>query len=144
MTTSARILRPTLDTPFHIDFAWWQEHDRDWRLYLRRLLCPEHREQVPEHLSEDTLFDWVDPETAEVFRMDPMQYYITTHCARQPEFLTGRYPLTEKIFRLFLAHGNTPMTPREIAEHLGLPHMTVLRLLASPQVYRGIRPVRAR
>lgn len=144
MSAPARILRPTLDTPFHIDFDWWQQHDRDWRLFLRRLLCPEHQHLVPEDQGDEALFDWVDPDTAEVFRMDQMQYYITTHCARRPEFLSGRYPLIEKVFRLLLAHGNTPMTPREIAEHLGQPPMIILRLLSGPRVYRGIRPLALR
>lgn len=143
MSTHTRVLRPTLDTPFHIDFEWWQKRDRNWRLFLRQLLCPEHQKMVSTNGDGERQFDWVDPETAEVYRMDELQYYITTHCAKQPDFLTGRYPLVERIFRLLLAHGNTPMTPRQMAEHLGQSPMTILRVLASARVYRGIRPVSA-
>ncbi len=141
MTTRARVLRPTLDTPFHIDFDWWQTHDRDWHLFLRQLLCPEHRDLLEREASKNETFDWVDPETAEVYRMDRLQYYITSHCARRPEFLEGRYSLVERVFRLLLAHGNTPMTPRQMAEYLGVSPMTLLRVLSSRRVYRGIRPV---
>ncbi len=141
MTPRARVLRPTLDTPFHIDFEWWQAHDRNWHLFLRQLLCPEHQEMLRSETNGSEMFDWVDPETAEVYRMDRLQYYITSHCAKQPDFLRGRYPLVERAFRLLLAHGNTPMTPRQMAEALGVPPTTLLRVLASPRVYRGIRPV---
>ncbi len=135
-----RVLRPTLKTPFHIDFAWWQAHDRDWHLFLYSLLCPEHQRQVDPQTGEQT-FDWVDPETAEVHQMDQMQYFLTTHCAKAPDFLSPRLPLVDRIFRLFLANNNTPMTPQEIAEALRVPPMTVLRVLSGPKVYRGLRPV---
>ncbi len=40
----ARLLvRPTLDTKFHIDFQWWEKEDRDWEVYLRSHLCPQHQ-----------------------------------------------------------------------------------------------------
>lgn len=142
MTLRTHIVRPTLNTPFHIDFSWWQEHDRNWRSFLYSLLCPEHQRQIDPRTEIQT-FDWVDPETAEVYRMDQLQYYLSTHCAKQPDFLSERYPLVERIFRLFLAHGNTPMTPKEIAAHLNQSPMTILRVLSAPQAYRGIRPVRA-
>jgi len=70
MSIQTRVLRPTLDTPFHIDFDWWQAHDRNWHLFLRQLLCPEHRELLEREAPEDQTFDWVDPETAEVYRME--------------------------------------------------------------------------
>ena len=38
------LIKPTLQTPFHIDFDWWQKNERDWHVYLRSLLCPEHQE----------------------------------------------------------------------------------------------------
>jgi len=41
----ARLLvRPTLDTKFHIDFDWWERADRELEVYLRSHLCPEHQE----------------------------------------------------------------------------------------------------
>ncbi len=136
----ANLVRPTLDTPFHIDFDWWQEHDRDWRVHLRNLLCPEHHEQFAS-LEHDETIDWVDPETAEVHAVDGLQHVLMTHCALQPGFLHEGVPLVDAVFRLFLMNGNTPMTPTEIAQRLNRPPMTVLRTLSGPRVYRGIRPV---
>lgn len=46
MTEAKRfsLVKPTAETPFHIDFEWWKKNERDWHVYLRSLLCAEHRE----------------------------------------------------------------------------------------------------
>ena len=41
------LIKPTLQTPFHIDFDWWQKSERDWHVYLRSLLCSEHQDTRP-------------------------------------------------------------------------------------------------
>ncbi len=133
------LIRPTVDTPFHIDFSWWQKHDRDWRIYLHNLLCEEHRAMFSE-LATGEAFDWVDPETAEVRRVDGLLHVLMTHCAQEPGFLDTRGSVVDSIFRLLLAHGNAPMTPREMAVWLNRPATTLLRLLSGRRVYRGIRP----
>ncbi len=140
MPKSVSLIRPTVDTPFHIDFEWWQQRDRDWRVYLRNLLCETHREQFAD-LAATEQFDWVDPETAEVRRVDGLLHVLMTHCAQQPEFLDERSSVVDSIFRLLLAHGNAPMTPREMAARLNRPASTLVRLLSGRRVYRGIRPV---
>ncbi len=135
------LVKPTLDTPFHIDFAWWQAHSRDWRVYMHRLLCPEHQAQFAEW--DNSTIDWVDPETAEIHQVDGVQYVLMTHCAHQPEFLEARVPLVDAIFRVLVAHGNKPMTPIELAEELHRPiqPQTILRTLSGRRDYLGIRPV---
>jgi len=133
------LVKPTLDTPFHIDFDWWLEHDRDWRVYLRSLMCAEHQEVFADWQG-GAMIDWVDPETAEVKVVDGMQHILMSHCALQPDFLTERTALVEAVFRLFLMNGNRPMTSRELAQELGRPEKTILRTLASVRVYRGLRP----
>ena len=60
--------RPTVQTHFHIDFTWWQARDRDWRVFLQNLLCPEHQQAFSE-LSGDHMVDFVDPSSAEVQRV---------------------------------------------------------------------------
>ncbi len=135
-----RLLKPGLDTPFHIDFAWWQENDRSWQVYLRSLLCPEHQTAFAEEGS-DISWDIVDPATAEVRVVDGLQHLLMTHCARQPEFLTTQTALVEAIFRTFLANGNQPMTANELAHRLGRPAHTILKTISGTRVYRGIRPV---
>ncbi len=141
MTETKRfsLVRPTVETPFAIDFDWWCKHDRQWRVHLRSSLCPEHREKFVD-LQGDEKVDWVDPETAEVQRVDGLQHILISHCAQTDDFITDRTSLVESIFRIFLASGNTPMTPRELAQKLNRPEMTILRMLSGRRVYRGIRP----
>jgi hypothetical protein len=50
--------------------------------------------------------------------------------------------LVDAIFRVFLANGNTPLNPAQIAERIGRPHQaqTILRTLSGGRVYKGLRP----
>ncbi len=80
------------------------------------------------------------PTTAEVKPVEGIQNALMTHCARQPEFLTQQTALVEAVFRLFLTNGNAPMSSRDMGERLNRPADTILRTLAGPRVYKGIRP----
>jgi hypothetical protein len=133
------LVKPTLDTPFHIDFEWWQNNERNWRIHLRSVMCAEHQE-VFIAWEDGDMIDWIDPETAEVKVVDGMQHTLLSHCALAPEFLTARTSLVESVFRLFLVSGNKPMSSHEMAEALERPEMTILKTLAGVRVYRGIRP----
>ncbi len=133
------LVKPTLQTRFHIDFQWWQQNDRDWRVYLRSNLCPEHQRLFENVLTEEKV-DWVDPETAEVQRVDGLQHLLITHCAKQKDFITQQSTLVDAAFRIFLANGNTPLTASELAEKLGKDPVMILRTLSGTRVYKGIRP----
>jgi len=133
------LVTPTLDTPFHIDFDWWRQNDREWRIHLRSSLCPEHKEKYSE-MEGGEMVDWVDPETAEVQQVDGLQHILISHCAQTEGFITEHTSLVEAVFRLFLANGNTNMTARELAEHLNRPAITILRTISGTRVYKGIRP----
>lgn len=133
------LVKPGLQTRFHIDFDWWRQNDRDWRVHLRGLLCQNHQE-IFSGLHGDDMVDWVDAETAEVQRVDGLQHVLITHCANEPGFITDRTTLVDAVFRLFLANGNTPMTPLELAEQLGRPSQTILNTLSGTRVYKGLRP----
>lgn len=134
------LVKPTLQTRYHIDFDWWKQNDRDWRVYLRNYLCPEHQEAFAEMQSDERV-DWVDPDTAEVQRVDGLQHVLITHCAKQEAFITQQTTLVDSVFRLFLANGNTPLTPVELAEQLGRQSMVILRTLSGTRVYKGLRPM---
>jgi hypothetical protein len=136
------LLKPTVQMPFHIDFAWWEQNDSDWRVFLRSLLCPEHQQALAD-VQEGGLIDWVDPKTAEVQQVDAIQHALMTHCALQPDFVDPHTAIVEAIFRLFLANGNQPMSAMELSQRLNRPAQTILKTLAGPRVYRGIRPVAA-
>ena len=136
---SFSLVKPTLDTPFHIDFNWWQQNDRDWRIYLRSLMCEEHQKTFA-NWEDHAMLDWIDPVTAEVKIVDGLQHTLMSHCALAPSFLSEKTSLVESVFRLFLINGNKPMTSHELSEKLRRPGMTILKTLAGLRVYRGLRP----
>jgi hypothetical protein len=133
------LIKPSVNTPFHIDFAWWKQHDNDWRIFLLSYLCPEHQAAFS-NLQGDQEVDWIDPETAEVQTVDGLQQVLITHCAKQEGFLTEHTTMVDAVFRILLANGNAPLTPAELSNRLSRPAETILRTLAGPQVYKGIRP----
>jgi hypothetical protein len=133
------LVKPTIQTKFHIDFDWWSQIDNDWRVFLQSLLCTEHQQAYAETNFEE-LIDWVDPETAEIQHVDGLRHILITHCARQPGFITDHTTLVDAVFRVFLANGNSPLSSVELAERLSRPSETIIRTLTGMQVYRGIRP----
>ncbi|GAB1470093.1 hypothetical protein MASR2M66_09700 [Chloroflexota bacterium] len=134
------LLKPGIKTPFHIDFEWWQKNERDWHVFLRSFLCAEHQEAFA-NAEEGDLIDWIDPQTAEVKQVDGVQHALISHCAQMPDFVNQRTAVVEAIFRLFLANGNIPMSAEDLSERLGKPAETILRTIAGPRVYRGLRPI---
>ena len=133
------LVKPTVNTPFHVDFAWWKKNERDWHVYLRSLLCADHQE-IFANVEEGEMIDWVDPATAEVKPVDGIQNALMTHCVKQPDFLTEQTAMVEAVFRLFLTNGNVPMTSQELGKRLNRSPETILRTLAGPRVYKGLRP----
>ena len=136
------LVKPSIHTPFHVDFEWWKKNERDWHVYLRTLLCPEHQEAFA-NMEEGQTIDWVDPMTAEVKPVDGVQNTLMMHCVKQPDFLTNQTALVEAVFRLFLTNGNMPMSSQDLGSKLSRPPETILRTLAGARVYKGIRPYSA-
>ncbi len=136
---SKRLVRPTLDTQFHIDYGWWDRADRDLEVYLRSHLCAEHQETYAD-MEPGSLVDHVDPETAEVTRGPGLQHVLISHCAQQPDYVTAQTTLVNAIFRIFLANGNQPLTATELGDRLARPAQMILRTLSGPRVYKGMRP----
>jgi hypothetical protein len=133
--------RPTTDTKFHIDYDWWEQSGRNFRLYLRDQLCAECRERFANHQNTEDV-DWVDPDSGEVRRTDALRECLRTRCANDPEYINERLPLAAACFRIFLANNNNALTPNEL--HQLLPWKApeaILRTLAGDQVYLGLRPV---
>jgi len=135
-----QFIKPTLDTPFHIDYAWWEKQGLDVNIKLVSHLCPEHREAFTGQTMEDQI-DWIDWDTGEVTRVDGLQYVITTHCSKQPGYLLQAPTLVEAIFRAFLANANQPLSARKLAPMVGHQPEQVLRVLSSRTVRLGLRPV---
>ncbi len=134
-----RLMRPSLETRFHIDYEWWDRADRDLDIYLRSHLCSEHQQQFAE-LDAGVEVDFVDPETAMVTRVGGIEHALISHCSRQDEYITPQTSLVNAVFRVFSANGNQPLTAVELGERLNRPPKTILRTLSGPRVYKGIRP----
>lgn len=131
--------KPTVDTKFHIDLSWWEEQQRNFRLELLSHLCTGCREGFTSHRDTE-MIDWIDPDTAEVRRVDGLWHSLRTCCSQRSDFVSGDTSLVTAIFRLFLANGNEPLSPVEIWQRLARKDPeTVLRLLVKGRPYYGIR-----
>lgn len=135
-------IKPTIETKFHIDFDWWQEQGRSLDTYLLSRLCSECKHKYSE--GELELIDWVDPYSGEVRRLPALWETIRSCCSQRPDYITPQTPLTYAAFLTFVAYDNKPLTPVELHKPLpDRPASMILRTLAGPQIYYGIRPVRS-
>lgn len=137
----ARWVKPTVDTKFHIDFDWWEEEGRNFRVHLLSHLCPECRSRYKDY-REAELVDWIDADTAEVTQVDGLWHSLRTCCSLKSDYIDELTPLTTAIFRIFLANGNEPLSPLELQERVHRSAETILRTVGGFKVYDGIKPVR--
>jgi len=135
-----RLIKPTLDMPFHVNRDWWEQTGRDFRIELRAHLCSEHRVVYKDHFDTEVI-DWVDGQTGEVTRVDGLQHIIREHCSREPGYLGEDVSLIDVVFRAFLANGNRPLTCQELGDITGRPAEKILRTLSGQRIYKGLRPV---
>lgn len=143
MTTTAGkpsfLIKPTLDTKFRIDFGWWEKSSEDLRTYLLSHLLPEQRERLSQS-DEDRTVDYIDPDTGEVMELDELRLAIQI-ASEDENFINSHTSLVDSIFRVFLANGNVPMTPRELEEYTERSAQTILKTFGGKQIYKGIRPI---
>jgi hypothetical protein len=133
------LVKPTLETPFHIDYAWWERKGLQIDVELRSHLCPEHQATFGEAFDTKKT-DWVDMRTGEVSQVNGLQHVLQVHCSKQPDYINENLSLVDAIFRVFLANGNKPLTCQQLSEAIGRPAETILHTLGGLQVYMGIRP----
>jgi hypothetical protein len=132
------IVKPTLDTRYHIDYSWFERNGEDLRTYLLSHLSPDQRERLSQS-AESRQIDYIDPDTGEVTKLDELQLAIRS-AAQEPDFINPHTSVVDSIFRVFLANGNKPLSSRQIAEYVGRPASLVLKTLSGGRVYKGIRP----
>ena len=115
-----------------IDLDWYQQNNRSFFALAKNCLCPKCQRRLKEEISAADLL------TA-----------IKDCCSKTPDFITGRLPILESVFRLFLANGNQPLNLEELGGQLnewreGDTYRTsaeiLPRLLSSDQYY-GLRQV---
>jgi len=133
------VVRPMLDTPFHIDFEWWDRSQRELRVYLLSHLCLEHRQVFEGHVGTEEI-DWVDEDTGEVTRVDGLQHILRTHCSQLPDYISAHTTLVDAVFRIFLANSNKPLPPLELGQRTGRDPSLILKTLTGKRVYKGLRP----
>lgn len=133
------LVKPTLETRFHIDYAWWERSSEDdLRTYKLSQLPPELVERLAG--ADDTdVVDYIDPDTAEVRELDRIGLAVQEAAAR-PDYIGQHVSMVDCIFRVFLSNGNQPLTPVELSEITGRPAQQILRTLGGARVYKGIRP----
>jgi hypothetical protein len=137
----AKWVKPTQDTEFHIDFDWWEEEGRNFRVHLLSHLCADCQARY-QNYQEAELVDWIDVNTAEVTQVDGLWHSLRTCCSLKPDYINELTPLTTSIFRTFLANGNEPLSASNLEEPLGRPAATILRTIGGFRVYNGVKPVR--
>jgi hypothetical protein len=120
---------------------WWETQNKDIRVFMRDLLCSECRGGLAS-LPGVSKVDMIDPETAEVTRVDALWEAIRACCSLKPDYITQDTPILDGIFRVFLANGNKPLSVEQLHERLDKkPPDVILRMLTRGQVYLGIKPV---
>ena len=133
------LIKPTLDTTYHIDYSWWERSGEDLHTYLLSHLPPEQRERIGQN-TEAHVIDYINPETGEVTQLGELDLAIQM-AAHQPDFINPHTSVVDSIFRVFLANGNRPQTPKELGEAIGRAPTVILKTLSGGRVYKGIRPV---
>jgi hypothetical protein len=136
----AKWVKPTVDTQYQIDFDWWEERGRNFRVHLLSHLCDECQERYKDYRDAD-LIDWIDDNTGEVTQVDGLWHSLRVCCSSKPDYINELTPLATAIFRTFLANGNKPLSPNELALELNRQADTILRTIGGLRVYNGIKPV---
>jgi hypothetical protein len=136
------LVKPTIDTPFHIHYDWWDRKGLDMNVELRSHLCREHKEAFGQAFDADEKIDWIDETTGEVQRVNGLQHVLHIHCSRQSDYINDGLPLVDAVFRVFLAGGNKPLTAKELGSLTGRSPKRIVRTLGGRRTYKGILPAR--
>lgn len=125
------------NTRFHIDLGWWEGHGRNLGRFLAEMLG----EQEADEAGGEPL-DYVDPVTAEVYKLDPLWARVLTDKAHRPDYITPATPLTNAVLRALIENMNRPMTVTQLHRRIsrGNP-LTLLRLMQTARLQYGIVPV---
>ncbi len=132
------LIKPNVETKFYIDFDWWEQSRDDLQIYLLTHLTPE-QQQTLEDRNLDEVFDYVDPETGEVFQVDTLRLAIR-ESAKREDFISAHIGLIDSVFRALLVNGNKPLSAIELAEVTRRNAATILKTIGGVRIYRGIRP----
>lgn len=137
------LVRPDINTKFHVDYEWFAERGRDIRVLIQEQLCSECRPKFEDDPNRQDI-DWVDPSTGEVTVVDGLTYRLRECCSQRDDYITPSTPLAAAIFRVLVADGDTPLSAAEISERIGKSNpKTMLRILLGNEMrsHYGVRPI---
>ena len=134
------LIKPSVETKFFIDYDWWEQSRDDLQIYLLTHLTPDQQRAL-EHRDLREVFDYVHPETGEVFKVDTLGLAIR-ESSKRDDFITAQIGLIDSVFRALLVNGNHPLNALELAEVTGRDAATILKTIGGLRIYRGIRPFR--
>jgi hypothetical protein len=129
--------RVDVNTPFHIDLAWWESRGRSLRRFLAEILDEKDADLAPQ-----SPMDYIDLQTAEVYQIDPLWVQVLNTQARRPEYITPVTPLTNALLRAFIENVNQPLSATDLQRRISRSNPeTVLRVLRTARLEYGIVPV---
>ncbi len=138
-SAKSSVVKPSLNTKFHIDYEWWDKSSPDdLRVYLRSHLPQDQQDRI-NATAEAHMVDFVDPNTGEVLKMDELRLALKM-AAEAPDFINEHISLVDSVFRVFLKNNNMPLSPKQLAELTGRSAETILKTLSGKRIYQGIRP----
>lgn len=130
-----KIITEEAEPRYSIDQGWYQESERSLAALVQGRLCLACRSRLGmgegQDLTDNTLAS------------------VAGCCSKSEGFFALGLPITESVFRLFLANGNQPLSVEEIwaqlletrgGSPLGLSPQVLRRLLGSDRYY-GLRPL---
>ena len=97
------LIKPNVETKFYIDYDWWEQSRDDLQIYLLTHLTPE-QQQTLANTNLDEEFDYVDPETGEVFKVDTLRLAIR-ESARREDFISEHIGLIDSVFSRLVDQG---------------------------------------
>jgi hypothetical protein len=87
-----------------INLKWLQENNRSFTNMVKSSLCQKCRKKLKVDQSEAKAND--------LFKS------VKTCCSKSVDFITPTLPLSEAVFRIFLANGNQPLTLEQLGDLL--------------------------
>lgn len=138
-SAKSSVVKPSLNTKFHIDYEWWDKSSPDdLRVYLRSHLPQDQQDRI-NATAEAHMVDFIDPNTGEVLKMDELRLALKM-AAEAPDFINEHISLVDSVFRVFLKNNNVPLSPKQLSELTGRSAETILKTLSGKRIYQGIRP----
>jgi hypothetical protein len=107
---------------YYIDERWFTDHNKSFRAVAQTRMCPACRKKIGTEVQER--IPTVDNRGRVVYEMRAVPFAanplgeIRRHCSKESDYITGETPITEAIFRVFLANSNQPIDVDGIVEQL--------------------------